>query len=361
MGLVIVGLSHRTAPVGLRERLSIPSESVGPTLEKLAQAGAAREAVLLSTCNRMEIYARPESDPARAVRALSTFFETLYRDPAVQPALYRYEGTEAVRHLFRVSAGLDSMVVGESEILGQVKSAYQLAQQHGKTGKITNVLFQRALFVGKQVRTKTEISEGSSSVGSVAVQLAERIFGSLHDRRVLLLGAGEMAEVTARHLMSQKTARLKILNRTFERAQALAATLNGTAAPIETLFDALLEADIVICSASSERPLVTRDAVQAIMKARRDRSTYFIDIAVPRNVDPEAHEIDNVYLYNIDDLQRIVEENMGRRRAEMEQAERFVDGLAREFYGWIEAAVEGRPAALRHGDQHLPLGEKAER
>lgn len=348
MSLVTVGLSHRTAPIELRERLAIAPAQVGDALERLIRLAGAREAVLLSTCNRMEVYVRGEPGAA-GESPVRGFFSEIYHHPGLASALYRHEGADAVRHLFRVAAGLDSMVIGETEILGQVKGAYQLAQTHGTTGKITNVLFQRALFVGKQVRTRTNISEGASSVGSVAVTLAERIFGSLHNRHVLLIGAGEMAEVTARHLLSQKTGQIVILNRTLEKAQALAATLNGRAEPFDALNDELLHADVVICSTSAETPLVTRDLVHKIVRQRRGRSLYFVDIAVPRNVEPSVHQIDNVYLYNIDDLKRIVDENMTRRRSEIDDAETFVAGLAREFYGWVTAALEGRTAALKHG------------
>lgn len=357
MSLVIVGISHRTAPVELREHLAISASQVGDALDRLLHAAGAREAVLLSTCNRTEVYVRAESRSADD-HLLRSYFADLYHHPGVVPALYRHDGADAVRHLFRVASGLDSMVIGETEILGQVKNAYQLAQAHGATGKITNVLFQRALFAGKQVRTRTNISDGSSSVGSVAVTLAERIFGSLHNRRVLLLGAGEMAEITARHLLSQKTGQIVILNRTVEKAQVLAATLNGLAGAMDALPDELLRADVVICSTSAETPFVRSDAVQAIMKERRGRSLYFVDIAVPRNVEADVHKIDNVYLYNIDDLKRIVEDNMTRRRAEIDDAESYISGLADEFFGWVTATLEGRTAALKHGRDHA-AGEDA--
>jgi glutamyl-tRNA reductase len=351
MSLVIVGLSHRTAPIDLREHLAIAPPQMGGALDRLVKVAGAREAVLLSTCNRTEVYVRADAG-SPGDQPLRAFFADLYKHPGLVPALYHHEGAAAVHHLFRVAAGLDSMVIGETEILGQVKSAYQLAQTHGATGKITNVLFQRALFVGKQVRTRTHISAGASSVGSVAVTLAERIFGSLHKRHVLLLGAGEMAEVTARHLLSQKTGQIVILNRTVEKAQALASMLNGRAGSIDALTEELPQADVVICSTSAEAPIVTAELVQKVMKTRRGKSLYFVDIAVPRNVEPAAHNLDNVYLYNIDDLQRIVDENMTRRRAEIDDAESFVAGLSREFHAWVTAALEGRTAALKHGHDH---------
>lgn len=349
MGLIAVGLSHNTAPVELREKLTIPSHQVVEALDRLFAMKDLKEAVILSTCNRLEVYARPEVDRPRALEAVRKFFDSLYENPQFSSALYQYEALDAVQHLFRVSSGLDSMVVGETEILGQVKSAYLLSQAHGTTGKITNVLFQRALYVGKQVRTKTLISEGASSVGSIAVQLAEKIFGPLNKHRILLLGAGEMAEITARHLLSQKAGEIVILNRTKERAEALAKVLNGKAGTMDRLGEELLQADIVICSTSAEKPLLTRSEIEPIMKTRRSRSLYFIDIAVPRNVEAAVNEIDNVYLYNIDDLKTLVDENMARRKNEVMQAETMVTQLATEFYEWIKATLEGRTKALRHG------------
>jgi len=348
MGLVAVGLSHKTAPVEIRERLTIPADQLAEALDRLSTMKELSESVILSTCNRVEIYARPRADRSRALAAARRFFQGLYQYPGLNEALYHFDAHSAVEHLFRVAAGLDSMVVGETEILGQVKSAYLTSQAHGSTGKITNVLFQRALFVGKQVRSKTFISEGASSVGSIAVQLAEKIFGPLNKHRILLLGAGEMAEVTARHLLSQKAGQIVILNRTFDRAAALAKQLNGVAGSMDRLEDELLLADIVICSTSADKPVLSKALVEPVMKVRRGRSLYFVDIAVPRNVDPAVNGIDNVYLYNIDDLKSLVEENMARRKGEVARAEALVTGLAAEFYEWIRATLEGKTKALRH-------------
>lgn len=348
MGLVAVGISHKTAPIEIRERLTIPTHQLAAALDRLSATKELKETVILSTCNRLEIYARPENDRSRALDSARRFFKNLYKSRGLAEALYHYEARSAVEHLFRVASGLDSMVVGETEILGQVKTAYQFSQSHGATGKITNVLFQRALYVGKQVRSKTLISEGVSSVGSIAVQLAEKIFGPLNKHRILLLGAGKMAEVTARHLLSQKAGEIVILNRTENRAASLAKQLNGTAGSMDRLQDELLLADIVVCSTSADRPILTQSLIEPVMKARRGRSLYFIDIAVPRNVDSAVNEIDNVYLYNIDDLKSLVDENMTRRGKEIARAEALVTGLAAEFYDWIRAALEGKPKALKH-------------
>lgn len=348
MGLIVVGLSHKTAPIELRERFAVPEERMGKLLADLKSSHELSEAVILSTCNRLEIYGKPAKDRAKSLESVRTFFNSLYPQGVVKKSLYHHEAESAVRHLFRVACGLDSLVVGETEVLGQVKSAYLRAQSQGTTGKITNVLFQRALYVGKQVRQKTAISEGSSSVGSVAVHLAERIFGALDKHRILLLGAGKMAEITARHLLSQKAGELVILNRTFERAQELAALLSGRAASLDKLDTELLNTDIIICSATVEKPLITTEMVEPLMKARRGRSLYFIDIAVPRNVEASIHELDNAYVYNIDDLQALMNENLARRQKDVAAAEAIVEESSHEFYDWITAVLKGETPALRH-------------
>lgn len=348
MGLVVVGLSHKTAPIELREHLAVPSQKMESVLKKLKSFPDLTEVVVLSTCNRLELYARPENARHPALNALHQFFNELYPHPHLRNYLYQYEAHEAVRHLFRVVSGLDSLVVGETEILGQVKSAYRIAQDQGTTGKITNVLFQRALFIGKQIRANTSISDGASSVGNITVQLAERIFGNLQECRLMLIGAGEIAEVTARHLLSQKTKQLVILNRTVSKAVDLATLLNGVGLPLENLQDELGKADIVIASASVEEPLVTKKLVNEIMKIRHERPLYFIDIAVPRNIDPSVHEIDNVYVYNIDDLKSLVDENIKKRSAAIGEAEAIVNKTARESYEWISKTLDGQRVAHRH-------------
>lgn len=348
MGLVVVGLSHKTAPIELREHMTIPTEKIDPVLRELKSGRDLEEAVVLSTCNRLEIYGKPMHSCAGSVKAISSFLHNMMPHEKLDKAFYQHQGDGAVEHLFRVAAGLDSLVIGETEILGQVKNAYLAAQRFGATGKITNVLFQRALFIGKQVRQQTRLSEGASSVGSVAVQLAERIFGSLHEQRILLLGAGKMAEVTARHLLSQKAGQLIILNRTKSKAEQLAKRLNGVANSMEVLNEELYEADIVISSTAATKPFITKPMVEQLMKLRHGRSLYFIDIALPRNVDGNVHSIDNVYVYNIDDLKAIVQENMAKRKEEVRAAEAIVKTAAGEFYEWVSSVLEGKVATLRH-------------
>lgn len=355
MGLVVLGLSHKTAPVELREHLAIPKDRLAAALKHLHGLDELKETVVLSTCNRLEIYARPENTKAQTLKSLRDFFAQTYTHLKLDAALYQHEGAGAVHHLFRVASGLDSLVVGESEVLGQVKSSYAFAQEQGVTGKITNVLFQRALYVGKHVRSHTNLSKGSSSVGSIAVHLAERIFGSLENHKILLLGAGKMAEVTARHLLSQKAGKIKVLNRTLAKAQALADLLNGVAGPLGDMEAELIEADIVLCSVASDEPILRLDQMQKIMREREDRSIYFVDIAVPRNVDPRIHELDNAYVYNIDDLQEIVDENMGMRKKDVQEAERVVAAFSKEFYEWVQAVLEGKSIALTHDLSKHPL------
>lgn len=348
MGLVVIGLSHQTAPVELREHMSVGEDRLADLLTRLKTHEEVQEAVIVSTCNRFEVYARPTHTRPRALEAVTRTLSDLYQRDNLEPLLYRHEGELAVRHLFRVACGLDSLVIGETEILGQVKASYLRAQSLAVTGKITNVLFQRALYVGKHVRTHTALSEGASSVGSVAVQLAEKIFGRLDRHRVLLIGAGKMAEVTARHLLSQKAGDITILNRTESRAADLARILQGRSGPLEKIDEELSRADIVICSAGADGHLISRSQVEAAMERRRGRSLYFIDIAVPRNVDPAVNDIDNAYVYNIDALRALVEGNLDRRRADVAAVEDFVAKRASEFYEWVRAELEGRSAALRH-------------
>lgn len=345
--LHLVGISHKTAPVEWREKLAIPEGRLPDFLRGLKGPGVSELAVL-STCNRVEIYA--VLDGAEDARGRLGEALARWQGGAVSPrCFYVEEGPAAIRHLFRVAAGLDSLVVGESEILGQVKRAYESARALGATGKLTNVAFQRALYVGKSARAKTTLSEGPTSAASLAVALAERIFGNLRESRVLLLGAGEMAELAARSLLSQKVAELTVLNRTEERARELARLFGGRAAALARLDEELSRADIVICSTGSPEPLIRTEAVAGAMAHRRGRSLFFIDIAVPRDVDAGVHKLENVYLYNIDDLQSIVAETLVRRGSEIDKASRWVDEKSGEFSLWYEAWRRGETSTLSHG------------
>jgi glutamyl-tRNA reductase len=343
----LTGVSHKTAPVEWRERLAVPADRLPDWLRSLRSVPELTEAVAVSTCNRMEVYA--VSGEGRDFRpVLKSAMAALHGDPAIADCIYELEGMDAVRHLFRVSSGLESLVVGESEILGQVKRAYEVARAAETTGKLTNVLFQRALYVGKLARVRTGISAGPTSSASLAVALAERIFGDLRECRVLIVGAGEMAELTVRALLSQKVAHLTVVNRTFEKAQELARLYGGEAARLASLAEEVGRADVVICSSASPEPVLRAAEVAEVMRRRRGRSLFLIDIAVPRNVEAAAHDLENVYLYDIDDLQTIVNESLGRRQREIDRAAALAAGQAGEFAGWFDAWRQGTTAALRH-------------
>ena len=343
----VIGLNHQTTPIELREKFAVLPTLLAETVSALKGRLSAEETVVLSTCNRTEVYVRSEIPP-RSQDALRTYFLERAAIRDLTPYLYFHEGEKAVEHLFRVAAGLDSMVKGENEILAQVKQAYLVAHQSGCTGKLLNVLFQRSLFVGKRVRAETSISMGNTSVGSVAGALAERIFGDLTNRSILILGAGAVAETTARHLLTQNAKTLLVANRTFERAAELARPLGGQALHFEEGLARMAEADVVICSTAAPQAIISADHVRRIMQTRKGRSLFLIDLALPRDVDPEVDALDDVYLYNLDDLQTIANENRVKRSGEMGLAENIVREETREFSRWLRAHQEGTRQGLRH-------------
>jgi glutamyl-tRNA reductase len=340
--IVSVGLSHREAPIEVREVLSLEREKAAELLRALTTQAAVREAVCLSTCNRMEVYAAAAGDSAlhlsAAAAAVKNALEAVARERGSEGAarhLCTRTGPDAVKHLFRVAASLDSLVVGEPQILGQVKDAFDLARTTGTLGQTLDRAMSRALHVAKRVRTETSIGAGQVSVPSVAVELARQIFGSLQNHTVLLLGAGDMAE-TAAKLLVKAGACLLVVNRSFERGASLAQSMGGAARPWEDLVGAIAIADVVVASTSARGFVVTRGAIDKAMRARKGRSLFFIDIAVPRDIDPAVNDIDNVYLYDIDNLSQTVAESMADRRAEAERAETLVAAEARAFGAWTE-------------------------
>jgi len=343
----VIGLNHRTAPVALREKFSVPLAQIPDMLTQLKTMVPTEEAVLLSTCNRFEVYLR-SSHMREAHDAVLAHLAQWQGQVLSADQFYYRESEDAVRHLFRVAAGLDSMVPGEHEILGQVKMAYQTAQQAGFTGKLLNVLFQRSLFVGKRVRTETGLALGSASVPSVAVTLAERIFGSLKERRVLILGAGAMAELAIKHLQSQKVESIFVANRTFEHAVELAKTCGGSALTWDEGLRHVALADIVIGSVGVSEPVLLKEHLRTALNERRGRSLLLIDLAVPRCIDPAVHALDNLYLFNLDDLQKIVDENKVRRSAEMTKAEAMIETQTHEFTRWLRAHRAGLTMGLKH-------------
>jgi glutamyl-tRNA reductase len=350
----VIGLNHQTAPIELREKFATLPERLPETLRLLKERVATEEAVVLSTCNRTEVYLR-SSHPEEAQKALLDYFRERAGQSDLTSYVYVHHGEQAVKHLFSVASGLDSMVKGENEILAQVKQAYLVSQQEGFTGKLLNVLFQRSLYVGKRVRSETSISMGNTSVGSVAGALAERIFGDLQERCILILGAGAMAETTARHLVTQQARAILVANRTFERAVELAHPLGGQALRFEEGLARMVEADVVICSTAAPQAILSLEHLRHIAQQRRGRSLFLIDIAMPRNVDPAVDTLDNVYLYNLDDLQMIVNENMSKRSGEMEHAAAIVEQETSEFTRWLRAHREGLHSGLRHRISRAPM------
>jgi glutamyl-tRNA reductase len=337
MRLFAVGISHRTAPVELRECVDFARRGLDTALSALAARKVTREAVVLSTCNRAEIYGGAESDEAAEScgRFISEYNGVAW--DALAPHVVIYRGPEAADHLFRVAAGLDSLVVGEPQILGQVKDAFATASGLNSTGALTNRLFTSAFSVGKRVRSETGLGEGAVSVSFAATALARKIFGELSGLNVLILGAGEMAKLTGAHLQAQRVKQLTIASRTFETAQALAAHLGGRAVSWTSIGQALAGADIVVTATGSSEPVLTRASLEEAMRPRRSRPLFVIDIAVPRDVDPEAGSLDQVFLYNIDDLQTIVKENLARRTSEVERAELIVREAVARFSTWMQS------------------------
>lgn len=335
MALVLVGLSHRTAPVEVRERLAFPGGEAQGALSELRREGVS-EAVLLATCSRTELYLYPDAEgglervEAFLARAAGPLPGSLGR------YLYRRSGDEVALHLFRVTAGLDSMVLGEAEVQGQVREAYQRSAgtDPPMTGAVLNRLFQTALSVGGRVRSETSVSEGTASVASVAVDLARKIFGDLRGRRILLLGAGDTAELVVAALERYGVEGVTVANRTFEPAMELAAKLHGRAVPLDELPRALADVDIVITSTASPRPLITRSTIDEVHPGGPARPLLMIDIAIPRDIDPEVGGLPNVFLYNVDDLQKILDEVLDQRRAAAVEAEALVAREAAGFGSW---------------------------
>jgi glutamyl-tRNA reductase len=321
--------------VNIRERLDFSSRDVGAAVEALATRSSAAESVVLSTCNRSELYVA-SSDPALAREELVDFLGEYHQLPrdAFLPHLFVHDDAAAARHLFRVSAGLDSLVVGEPQILGQVKDAFQAAAERHCTGPLLGKLFDWAFGVGKRVRTETGLGEGAVSVSFAAVALARKIFGRLHGRRVLVVGAGETSTLTAQHLRAQGVAEIAITSRHMAHAETLAQAVQGHAVPWEQMLPALAKADIVITATGSQRPILTRVHLEMVTGRRRPDPLFIIDIAVPRDVESAVGDIEQVFLYNVDDLQTIVNENLSRRGAEIARAEAIVSEELARFSAW---------------------------
>ena len=339
MRLLIVGISHQTAPVELRERVDFQARGVADALRSLAARGSTREAAVVSTCNRAELIVA--CDDAGATRAdLTRFFGDFHHvSPAdVAPHVYELVDLDAVRHLFRVAAGLDSLVVGEPQILGQVKEAHAVATATQTVGPVLNRLFHASFAVGKRVRTETALGSGAVSVSFAAVALARKIFGDLGGRGVVVIGAGEMGKLTALHMKSQGVQHVTIVSRTMAHAARTAEAIGGaSAAPWDDMDAVIGASDIVITATGAASPILTKAHVEAIMRPRRNRALFVIDIAMPRDVEAAAGEIEQVFLYNIDDLQATVRENLARRASEVARAEAIVREEVEKFGAWLRS------------------------
>jgi glutamyl-tRNA reductase len=341
MEIVLVGLNHRTAPVEVRERVSYTAEQARRAAAELRSRGILEETLVLSTCNRSEVYGVPPESSHECAAGLSSFLSEFHevRPDILGSSLYHHYDRHAVRHLFRVSAGLDSMLLGEAEILGQVREAYRFAHEQGATGPVLNRMFQAALEVGKRVRSETELGTRPMSVASAGVKLAERIFGKLSERKALVLGAGTISEQVMVQLRDRGIAQLLVMNRSRERAEKLATEFRGVVVPWGEWDTALQTADMIISSVTSEDPILERDVLERAMSARGNRALFLMDLGLPRNIDSAAAELYNVYLYNLDDLGGIVQQSRAVRESEIPRAETIVEEHVGKFLSW-QASVE---------------------
>jgi glutamyl-tRNA reductase len=344
MSIVVVGLSHRSAPVALRERFAFADARVPEALRQLREAGITTEGVVLSTCNRVEIYAVTSLTAENAFAEIRKFLIAHHAyDGALGDELYALAEPQSLHHLFKVAAGLDSMVLGETEIFGQLKKAYDLAFTHKHTGARLNKAFQRAFNVAKHIRTETNIQRGSVSVMSAAVELAEKIFTSLPEHEILVIGAGETSEKTARALQSRGVRKITVTNRSPERAVALAAVLGGRVVPFERWPEEFEKIDIAISSTAAPQPILDRSRLEPLMKRRKHRPLLLIDIAVPRDIDPAVSALENVYLYNVDDLQGIADEYLKLRREETARCEEIIAGKVAALLAGNRFSAPGQP------------------
>lgn len=345
--ILLLGVNHKTTPLAVREQLALNKGYEQP-LHDLRGIAGCKECYLLSTCNRVEIVVVAQDNPQVEEDIARLLFGNSVAPEQRQDYLYIYRNSEAVHHLFMVSTSLDSMIVGEAQILGQLKEAYRHASEGKCTGPILNKLLHKSFSVAKRVRSETQIGASAVSISYAAVELAKKIFGNIENKNVLLIGAGEMAELAAEHLVSQGVRKVVVANRTLARAMDLAKRFNGTAVSLDELFSQLEQADIVISSTGAPNIILHKHDVKPIMRARRNEPIFFIDIAVPRDLDPELNDLDNVYLYDIDDLHNVVEINKSERDKEAIKARRIVDEEALKFQSWLESlSIVPTIAALR--------------
>jgi glutamyl-tRNA reductase len=360
MNIIVVGLSHKTAPVEVREMLAVPDSRLGEALHRLCAYPGVREGVMLSTCNRVEVYAVVDEVDAGFARVQEFLADTHLSLSSEQltPHLYWQTDERAISHLFRVAASLDSMIVGESQILGQVKDAFEAALTHKASGVILNKLVKKAISVAKRVRTETRIAENAVSVSYAAVELAKKIFSDLSEQTVLLVGAGEMAKLAAKHLIGNGIKRVMVTTRNPQGAIELAKRFNGTSIPFDDFRREMAEADIVLCSTGASHYLIRTEDVQQAVRKRMNRPIFLIDISVPRNIDPAVKDIDNAFLFDIDDLEMRVEQNREERRREAEKAARMIEEEVEVILQWLKSlTVTPTIVALRERAEQIKRAE----
>lgn len=357
--LVLIGINHTTAPIEVRERLAIPASRLADATRTLVHQPGVREGLILSTCNRVELLTIQEENSNSTVDLLR-FLEEYFAiaSASITPHLYEYREGEAVRHLFRVASSLDSMVVGEPQILGQVKESYTVAREVGAVSGLLDTLIQRAFTVAKKVRSETQIGSSSVSIASVAVDLARKIFGSLQGKTVLLVGAGKMSELAARHLIQQGATNILVANRTIERAEKIAAQFTGVVIPFDALYDEAARADIVITSTGAPQKLFGRSHGEHFLHRRRNRPMFFIDIAVPRDVDPRMNEVEGCFVYDIDDLQQVAAANLADRGREAQAAETIVTREVDKYQQRLQSLDAA--LAIRNLQEHAESLRQAE-
>ncbi|EIJ41803.1 glutamyl-tRNA reductase [Beggiatoa alba B18LD] len=336
MQLYVVGLNHTTAPVAIREQVSFPAERLHHALHDLTQHELVEEAVIVSTCNRTEVYCATAHDTRDLLLAWLGQYHHITPEK-LSNYLYIHEHTDAIRHLLRVACGLDSLILGEPQILGQIKAAYQQARDVNTTGRLLSKLFEHSFSVAKQVRTDTAIGSSPVSVAFAAVRLAQQIFGDLQQNTALLIGAGETIELAARHLHEKGLGRMIVANRTLDRARTLAKEFSGYAITLEEIPNHLAEADVIISSTASPTPILSCNTVKQAIKARKHRPIFIVDIAVPRDVEAEVSRLEDVYLYTVDDLNEVIQENLRTREQAARQAEEIIDTQVTHFMGWLNS------------------------
>ena len=360
MKLWITGLNHRTAPVEVREKFAFPAQDVPLALARLKQSPGVTEGMILSTCNRVEVAIATEEnvDPRTCVEEFFASSQKVSDRTWLQDYVYGYEGTDAIRHIFRVAASLDSMVIGEPQILGQLKTAYSLAKEAGSLNGFLETVVTRAFSVAKRVRSETEIGVSAVSISYAAVELAKEIFGSLNHKKVMLIGAGKMSELAARHLLRSGVGQVLVTNRTRSRAETLAELVRGKVIDYSEYLAKLPEADIVITSSGATGHILEKPQMQKIIAARKNKPMFLIDIAVPRNIEPTVNEIENVFLYDIDDLQKVVDSNLKDRLNEAAEADKIVAEEVDRLEAWLRSRqVVPLIVTLQEQLEHMRMAE----